>query len=64
MTIEHGGSSYIFAREHFVNKSAIFNCRLCFDSSRSLKHANLTRSQGDCHNKPFPTSIAHIQVKL
>ena len=58
-----GGSTYIFARGYFV-KSAIFNCRLCFDCNRSVKHADLTRSHRDHQNELFPTSIARIQVKL
>ena len=57
------GSTYIFAMEHFV-KSAFFNFRLHFDSNRSAKHADLTRSHRDRQNEPFPTSIAHIHVKL
>ena len=45
-------------------KSAIFNCRLCFESKMFVKHADLTRSHRDRQNEPFPTSKAHIQVKL
>ena len=42
-------------------KSVIFNCRLCFESNRFVKHAELTRSHKDRQNEPFPTSIAYIQ---
>ena len=45
-------------------KRVVFNCRLCFESNRFAKHAELTRSHRGCQNEPFFTSIAYIQVKL